>query len=388
MLLQKEFPGKPVKGFPIDGRADPIHFAEAGAIALAHEAFENGDAVNLLPHELRPVRRDMVRVLLGAAAGILAASVILVAANNYWATDLHLLKTDAKIASLEHEVNLITDVNLRYSAVQDARNFFLQKISEYPTHLDVLLETTRLLPAADTETIKKVWLEQFDIQDREMTIRGDSDSPEGIITILEESPLFEKVRFDGTVSGTRFTIKAGITKRIQDDDEGGEADSGIGSGEETEGGSGIGEATGAESSGSPTPTPQSTPTGNRSDRSAPKNAGEQGEGEIMRGPAFPRSKPEMQEPESMPEQDQPEAVNPDMHESVNPAEQEAMQEEASSEDVEAMKNSLLDLIEKRRADGEMDQTDPGEYQEQNSEESAANFIEFLKSVSEDRKEGE
>ncbi len=348
------------------------------AICLAHELFDNDEAVNLLPPESRPVRRDTGTILIGTAAGLLIASMVLVGANNYWATDLRLLETEARIASLEHEVNLITDINLRFSAVQDARNYFVSRNIDYPTHLDVLLETTRLLPAEDSETQKKVWLEQFDIENNEMTIRGDSDSPEGIITVLEESSFFEKVRFDGTVSGTRFTIKSGISKTSRSSEEMGETEAGAMDGEEApldSAGDPVVDRP-SETTGSPTPTPE------KPSESGSEARGRATEEEIPveRGPAFPRSKPETE-----PTGSEPEAG---LTEPLTPAEQEAVDKEVEQEDIEAMKNNLFNFIQERKDSGELEPSEPGTTQEADPEEAAGNFIEFLKTVADSEKETE
>ncbi|MBN1879903.1 hypothetical protein JW823_07305 [bacterium] len=377
--LRSEFPDVVVKSVSIDG-AEQQHYVQTAAISLAYELFEDEEGVNLLPQELRPVRRDTGRMILGAAAGLLVASMVLVGANNYWSTDLHLLKTEAKIASLENKVNLITDVNLRFSATQDARSYFLEKNIEYPSYLDVLLETTRLLPSEDTDTLKKVWLEQFDIENRELTIRGDSDSPEGIITILEESPLFEKVRFDGTVSGTRFTIKANISKLMRNEDDNAEAEFGAMSSDQPTGDAPAGsmKSQSSETSAKSTETPVRPGTQTESENSSIYQ-GEESE-PVERGPAYPRSKPG--EPDS-----ETETESTDL-ESLSPAEQEEMSEEIHREDVEAMKENLFNFIQERKDAGELDKSEESTYQEPEPDEAASNFIEFLKSVADSEKEAE
>jgi len=341
-------------------------FNEIAAIFLATDLLEEDEFINVIPPDLRPVRRDVGRILIGAAAGVLAAAMILVGANNYWKTDLKYLATEARIASLETSVNQITEINQKFISSQDHRKFFMSKSSDYPSHLDILKEVTILLPAEDTETTKKVWLESYEVEDNELMIRGDSDSPEGLLTSLEESPFFEKVKFDGTVSGTRFTIKASISKLSDEEEQ-----------SETEGGS---EEESAETETTKTrdkkatPTPEEKEAGDKEDASESDQAegdSDQDEPEI-RGPAFPRTRAE--EPE-MSEGDDMQHVDP-----LSPEEQEKLDKEKQAEDMDAMKENLFNFIQERKSEGDLEGRDNREYQEQDPDEAAANFLEFLKAA--------
>ncbi|MGB3977181.1 MAG: hypothetical protein WBM02_08605 [bacterium] len=390
--LSDMMPDIPVRRLWIENMVSrDAHYVEAAAVALACELFENTASVNLLPQKLRPVRRDIGRIMIGVASGLLLASMVLVGANNYWSTDLRLMATEAKIASMEHQVGLITEINMKHSAAQNSKNFFINKNMSYPSLLDVLLEATQLLPAEDTASLKKVWLEQLDIENNEIVIRGDSNSPEAIINAMEESPYFERVRFDGTVTGTHFMIKAAISKISRESDgddilfpsaENGEDESSLNGVGETmkidpskeDKASQSGNGSMNESSGKPAEKP-------KSDKRQSATPAGVAEPEAPRGPAFPRQGPEPDSPDA-----------DEMHEPGSSDFQEQAPNEAvtegnfEQEDMDAVKNQLLDLLRSRQEEhGET--TEARSFEEVNPEESAANFMEFLQNIGLSEDEG-
>jgi hypothetical protein len=380
-LLSEAMQDIPVHRFRVeDVIAAGSHYAETAAVALAVELFENTNPVNLLPARFRPVRRDMGRIMIGVSAGLLLASMVMVGANNYWSTDLRLLETEARLASMENQVNLITEINMQHSAAQESRNYFLNKNMNYPSHLDILLEATRLLPTQDTATLKKVWLEQLDIDKREITIRGDSNSPEAIITVLEDSPYFERVRFDGTVTGTRFTIKATISQITDDPETGDEFFMTPENGDE------MPEQAEDESS-QPAQTSREKQDDGADATPVPDYAEddhmemETYESETIRGPAFPRSDPGQ-------EYSGDEEQGYDDFETLSPDEQAERDAELEQEDMDAVKNRLLDFIRERSAEQGAGMDEQYMYEDPDPEESSANFIEFLKTIAESENEGE
>lgn len=380
--LTQRLPAVDVQTFQIEGFfTGQTPYSEIAATCIAMQLFEDPEEMlNLVPPNLRPVRRETGRILIGAAAGVLASAMILVGANSYWSTELKILETDAHIATLESQVNQITDINRRFTSAQDARKFFMARSVDYPSQLDILLEVTRILPAEDTEQTKKVWLENFEIENHEMKIRGDSDSPEGLLNALEESTYFEGVKFDGTVSGTRFTIKATISKRSTIEESGFEGEAAAG----TQEGTGVqGTATpDAKVTATPEPAPDADPDfidSGDDDGDASEIPEESEEEEFVRGPAFPRTRPGdtmIGDEEGM------------QHtEPLSPEEQNALDEMTEEEDMEEMKKNLFDFIRERKEAADLDPDAHRQYEEQDPDEAAANFLEFLKAAA-DAEQGE
>ncbi|MBN1297603.1 hypothetical protein JXA80_12540 [bacterium] len=378
--IKHRYPTAVFRPFELPGFFDAqTPYSEIAATCLALAVFDDDEeTINLLPHSDRPVRRETARILIGAAAGALAAAMILVGASNYWRTSLQLLETDARIALLENRVNQITDINRRFTSIQDARQFFMTKSVDYPGKLDVLLEVTRLLPAEDNEKAQKVWLESFEIEKQELTIRGDSDSPEGLLNLLEESTFFEKVKFDGTVSGTRFTIKASLSKLTAGEDL---EDGGVPGDDST----GTAPATPAESSDASTPSPVATVSSDEEsdgddssgDNSEPLPDELEGTEGPVRGPAFPRMQETEPEDPAGFERENMEHVDP-----LTPEEQAELDTQTREEDMEAMKKNLFDFIRERKESTDFDPAEHRHEEPPDPDEAAANFLEFLQAAAE------
>ncbi|MBN1552799.1 hypothetical protein JW979_15100 [bacterium] len=334
------------------------------AYGAALKDLEETESINILPASLRPSQKHHGLIVVGAIAGLFSAMAVMVMANDYWKTDLKLLDTKAHISSLQDDVKTVMQINEEYDAISERFQFFKSMNQEYPSQLMILKELTRILPSKDTETSKKVYLDEYEFRENQITIRGESESPEEIITILEESPYFEKVHFDGTVSGKRFTIQANLSKYQTAEEELPEEDFG----EERPGemGSKPGE----------TPTPKAEPTEVAKPQAAEDHSTEQEPREVYRGPAFPRTQTDTL-PEEPTDYQEPEPYPP--HESEMPADGER-----DPEEIEEMKENLLDFIRKHKEEGNVIERDRDYYEEPDPDEAAANFLEFLKSASENQ----
>jgi len=334
---------------------------EITAVGIALVDPEDDMSANLLPEERRPIQRHVGMMVTGILAGLLIAFSGLMTINAFWKTDLNLLQTKTKIAAMEKPVNHILAVNERLNDIRGKFDFFRKLNNEYPTQLQILRELTRILPAEDTETESKVYLENYSYEDNEISLKGRSASPEGLINLLEESPLFEKVQFDGTVSGENFRIKA-VVSRYQDlEEEPGPMD-------DDEDGS-------MDEPGNRKDLPSPTPGDDKSAKdSSPDQNGDDAEDafdyEAPRGPAFPRHQDDAGDVKDS------QADEPDMS---SPPHQER-----SEEEVEKMKENLLSFIRDHKEEGNIVERDRDHYEEPDPEEAAANFLEFLKSASENR----
>ncbi|MBN1355558.1 hypothetical protein JXA40_04710 [bacterium] len=348
---------------PADPGKTAGSLAEISAAGAAMADPEDERAVNLLPENLRPVQRHMATILTGIFAGLLLSSSVLMMANAYWMTDVELLRTKTRIAGMEDSVKQILDINDRLTEVRGRWDFFWNMSQNYPNQLQILRELTRILPAADTSDKKKVHLEEYQANGNEIAIRGRSASPEGLITLLEDSPYFEKVQFDGTVSGDSFRIKAQLSRY-----QAIEAD--LGEGEEEA----LEETASVEMEEPVAAAPEEKPS-----RPGDANGGRDAQREdytyeLPRGPAFPRQRvdPSGEElPSGEPE------IPPEIPGEPAP-------HEKTEEEVEEMKQNLLEFIRTHKEEGNVVERDRQYYEEPDPDEAAANFLEFLKMAAEKR----
>jgi general secretion pathway protein L len=88
--------------------------------------------------------------------------------------------------------------------------FVETKLKHYRSRLVILRELAAILPA-------HTWLEQSEIRDNVLTIRGESDSAADLVTLLTNSGYFSNVRFNSSTTRNnrsgkdRFTIGAKIS---------------------------------------------------------------------------------------------------------------------------------------------------------------------------------
>lgn len=173
--------------------------------------------INLLPHKADVVRKTgtlvtkiSVPLILLLIIGIFAGELI---------NDKRLLmKIEEKIKENETEVKAIEGLSANLNSLKQQRDFFIT-VRENDMLLDALAELTNIIPT-------EAWLTDFnykEIQDKkdetskgELLISGYALSSSALISILENSPYFEKVEFVGPVTKRLdkegFKIKAIIVK--------------------------------------------------------------------------------------------------------------------------------------------------------------------------------
>ncbi len=351
---------------PIACQAGPLLCARGHSLA---QSSDPADLLNLLPPDRRPVHRHTGLVLTGVFTGVLLASSLLMMANSFWNTQYESTKISRQIGTMEGRVQEILDINKQYSAVRKEFEFLRSISRDYPSQLEILREITRVMPATDTEAFKKVWLESYARNEAQITLVGQSESPEGLITILEDSDYFEKVRFDGNVAGQKFTIKAMLSRisrqdiRNAEESETGRDDSDS----ETKPGTDPGDSSDKTS----VPANGKNENGKERDKAKPGTREDSpGSDSHSRGPAFPREPARTAPMDSATQQDS---------DASSPESAPAAPEEKSPEDIEKMKNNLFEFIKKHKEEGNVVERDRSAV-EPDSEEAAANFLEFLKSA--------
>lgn len=343
----------------------------AKGLSLATTA-EHSQFLNLLPQAMRPIHRHTGLVLTGVFTGLLLASSIVALANSFWNTQYESRWISHQIDTLESRVQEVLDINKQFSEVRKDFELLRSISRDYPSQLDVLREVTRVMPSEDSESFKKAWLESYSRNDILVTLTGQSESPEGLITILEDSDFFEKVRFDGNVAGQKFTIKAMLSRTMSSDAKASEEGDLVKDEPDSE-------STPTLSSDTSTNKPSdSDPSEVKENRDKGKNItikkDESFQESEQRGPAFPRERESSSaqiNPAPTPQNESPSDTN------------QRLGEEKSPEDIEQMKNNLFDFIKKHKEEGnvvERERNAP----EPDSEEAAANFLEFLKSAADNQ----
>jgi general secretion pathway protein L len=152
-------------------------------------ADETAPAIELMSLEPDPVKTTAGR-LNTVLATLLAASVAISAFGIYHVWDRQAQNDDleSRIATAKSRVEEVKRLNDENSALREQRERLAKRKSDDPAVVLLIEALSRVLP--DT-----AYLEQLEIHERETRIVGKSADPTGLITLLEDTPEFEDVRF-------------------------------------------------------------------------------------------------------------------------------------------------------------------------------------------------
>jgi general secretion pathway protein L len=152
-------------------------------------ANETSPPIELMSLEADPVKRTAGR-LHAVFATSLAASVAIGAFGLYqaWDRQAQIDELEAKVAAARSRVDEVKRLNNENSALREQRERLAKRKVDDPPVILLIEALSRTLP--DT-----AYLEELDIHERETRIVGKSADPTGLITVLEDTPEFEDVRF-------------------------------------------------------------------------------------------------------------------------------------------------------------------------------------------------
>jgi len=183
-------------------------YSLASAVGLGMRHFEEKtDGANLLPDEMRVKPRLWGKRFMTALSAAVCVLLIAVVASAIFHRRMEVDYLQTKLSALDNEVQMI--LATRRESSRWARLLKELKViaSETLNPLLVLKELDRLLPS---DGPGKVWLTNFRLHGKSLSINGFSSKPEELLAKLEESPLFSNARFEGRITsrkgGERFAI--------------------------------------------------------------------------------------------------------------------------------------------------------------------------------------
>lgn len=160
--------------------------------------------INLLPRSLRAKRKKSQIILTFVLFGLILVSALGIVGSVIIKERLSLSEMDEKLKDIRKKIVPVEEMELKYEgiAIQFAE---LNKLWEKDIRvLNIIRELTESLPA-DT------WLSSLSIKGNAIEISGRSATSSSLIPVLDKSPLFKSVRFEGTVESKdgidKFQIK-------------------------------------------------------------------------------------------------------------------------------------------------------------------------------------
>lgn len=174
--------------------------------------------INLLPHKKRLEAEKFVSLTTVISISLILFLIIGIYAGELINNKRALTKIEEKLKKNKPVIEAIEKISKELNALKKNR-FFLLREKENDIALDALSELTKITPV-------KAWYTYFDYKEiydrgkrtskRELTISGFAESSSELISILEDSPFFEEVRFAGPTTKRKdkegFKIKAVIVK--------------------------------------------------------------------------------------------------------------------------------------------------------------------------------
>jgi general secretion pathway protein L len=147
---------------------------------------------NLLPTDERPSRRQglfSVSRLLFLAALVLSAAVL---STPLWQKNRILDERNAELREAKVEAEKVQEVRGALDRAREGSVAVLQRKLEQPRTIDLLRELTVVLPD-DT------WVQNLDVREGEVQIRGESAQATALIGLLEKAPGVSDVAFRSPV---------------------------------------------------------------------------------------------------------------------------------------------------------------------------------------------
>lgn len=181
------------------------------------------EGFNLLPDERRPRyvhARARFNLMLSAAL-LLLVGLVMAQSLILRERTVQRLTEDADL--LRTEARQVMGLQRRLEESLLAANFLSEKRASQPPAIELLAETTRLLP-------DDIWLQRFQLQGQEMTVQGLTNGSQRVIGLLNESELLRDTEIRGNItmdprSGKeRFTTTSQVARA--DDVEGETAENG------------------------------------------------------------------------------------------------------------------------------------------------------------------
>jgi general secretion pathway protein L len=170
------------------------------------------EAINLLPESQRSSPAAASQLVNPFIAGCLAALGILWLLIPLYQQQRQYQSLKPLIAEAQQQVEQTRQLQQRLERLIDDTSFLSQKQRQMSDTLQLMNELTSILPD-DT------WVNQLQIKEGKLMIRGRTAATTAVVQLLEDSPLLQNVRFRSPVKpdpqGERFHLSAEISPAAQ-----------------------------------------------------------------------------------------------------------------------------------------------------------------------------
>lgn len=161
---------------------------------LPQSALSDGhsrSSLNLLPENQRPENKRSV--LLRSRPVMIVLLLSLLIGVLFYQREERLLELQQAIGPREMVAEQAQAVRAEIELMESGGQFIYERKTARPATLVLLDELTRLMPDS-------TWINRFELSGKELRVQGESASASALISVLEDSPIFEEVTFTSPVT--------------------------------------------------------------------------------------------------------------------------------------------------------------------------------------------
>jgi general secretion pathway protein L len=149
--------------------------------------------LNMLAREQRPDKKEWLDRRARNTALVAAVLLFLVFAFPIWQLNRAEKMLQKKIDTIQKEATVVGEKRAILNARLGAQNQLLNRKSQVPGKLQIVQELTHLFP-------DNTWVAKLSLAGVTVGVAGESDKASDLIELMDESPLFQNVRFDSPVT--------------------------------------------------------------------------------------------------------------------------------------------------------------------------------------------
>ena len=163
--------------------------------------------INLLRShaDISTSKKSSIKWLLAAAAGLMLLTGVTPLIINY----IHISKLESELAGLEKTVQKVKQLQSEYSKMQDQVGYLVSIKEKNPSIIELLNLLTQSIP-------DHTFVNRLSLEGGLLSIQGSSASASELIPIIDQSGLFDDIRFSAPVTQVggdgleRYSITAQI----------------------------------------------------------------------------------------------------------------------------------------------------------------------------------
>jgi Tfp pilus assembly protein PilN len=153
--------------------------------------------VNFIPRELRPKKKKNWKLICGVSAMVLLLLGMSSCTISFFVKErMYLSGLSGRVDALKERVKVIEQMQEEIAVIESKMESLEKVKADDISKLDILKELTEIIP-------DEMWLTRFSYVERkgkkEIELSGYADTASEIIPILEESKLFENVKFKSSI---------------------------------------------------------------------------------------------------------------------------------------------------------------------------------------------